>query len=276
MPLVDFFSRGGALKSSWYGDCLPYPNESEEDMTDKVWFVTGASRGLGRSVIEQALGAGHNVVGTARRIDALSEFEQSYPGRFLALPLDVTDAARAQSAIGETVWAFGRLDVVVNNAGIAPAGAFVDQPPEEWKEVFAVNVTAPAALCRAAGPLLLAQRSGKVINIASTSGISGKPLLVSYSASKGAVIQFTKALAAEWASDNVQVNVIAPGAFETRAQQVVLESPDLRLRRTRRIPARRMAMPAEIGPLVCLLASPSTTFITGSVFVIDGGEVAKL
>jgi 2-deoxy-D-gluconate 3-dehydrogenase len=245
-------------------------------LTGKVAIVTGASRGLGRAAAVALAREGAMVLAAARSDGDLQRLADEFGGNVLPRRCDMRDEAAVAGLVDVAVSEFGRLDVVVNNAGIAPAGAFVDQPPEEWKEVFAVNVTAPAALCRAAGPLLLAQRSGKVINIASTSGISGKPLLVSYSASKGAVIQFTKALAAEWASDNVQVNVIAPGAFETRAQQVVLESPDLRLRRTRRIPARRMAMPAEIGPLVCLLASPSTTFITGSVFVIDGGEVAKL
>ncbi|MDT5350193.1 MAG: hypothetical protein QOH91_3480 [Mycobacterium sp.] len=88
-------------------------------MAEQVWFVTGASRGLGRSVVEQALAAGHRVVGTARRIDALSEFGLAYPGRFVALALDVTDSARAQSAVEEAVSRFGRLDVVVNNAGYA-------------------------------------------------------------------------------------------------------------------------------------------------------------
>jgi 2-deoxy-D-gluconate 3-dehydrogenase len=139
-----------------------------------------------------------------------------------------------------------------------------------------VNVAAPAILAREAGRHLVAQRSGKIINVASTSGISGKPTLVAYSASKGAVIQFTKALAAEWARYGVQVNAIAPGAFETDAQRAVLDSPVLLEKRTRKIPARRLAAANEFGPLACYLASPLADFVTGSVFVIDGGEVAKL
>jgi 2-deoxy-D-gluconate 3-dehydrogenase len=123
---------------------------------------------------------------------------------------------------------------------------------------------------------MVPQRSGKIINIASTSGILGKPTLVAYSASKGALLQFTKALAGEWASKGVQVNAIAPGAFETSAQQAVLDSPEMLAMRLKKIPARRMGVDAEIGPLLCYLASPKSNFVTGSVFVIDGGESSKL
>jgi 2-deoxy-D-gluconate 3-dehydrogenase len=174
------------------------------------------------------------------------------------------------------VSAFGRLDIIVNNAGIAPAGSFLSQDADLWERVFAVNVFAPVALARSAGAIFQEQKSGKVINIASTSGILGKAGLVAYSASKGAVLQMTKALAAEWAPFNIQVNAIAPGAFETRAQEAVLESEDLLKRRLRKIPLGRMGDANEIGPLVCLLASHWSDFITGSVVVADGGESAKL
>jgi 2-deoxy-D-gluconate 3-dehydrogenase len=100
--------------------------------------------------------------------------------------------------------------------------------------------------------------------------------LVAYSTSKGALLQFTKALAAEWANKGVQVNAIAPGAFETDAQRVVLESPDILKRRLGKIPVRRMGDTAEIGPLICYLASPVSDFVTGGVYVIDGGESCKL
>jgi 2-deoxy-D-gluconate 3-dehydrogenase len=141
---------------------------------------------------------------------------------------------------------------------------------------MAVNVRAPAILSRAAGQHLVDQGSGKIINIASTSGILGKAMLVTYSASKGALLQFTKALSAEWASKGVQVNAIAPGAFATDAQSAVLNSPDILERRLRKIPARRMGESEEIGPLVCYLASGKSDFVTGAVFVIDGGESCKL
>ena len=123
---------------------------------------------------------------------------------------------------------------------------------------------------------MIAQGSGKIINIASTSGILGKAILVAYSSSKGALLQFTKALAAEWAKKGVQVNAIAPGAFATDAQSAVLESPDMLKRRLGKIPVRRMGETEEIGALICYLASGASDFVTGSVFVIDGGESCKL
>jgi 2-deoxy-D-gluconate 3-dehydrogenase len=186
------------------------------------------------------------------------------------------DAAEVAALADLAVTTFGRLDVVVNNAGIAPAGKFSEQPQEQWDEVFAVNVRAPAVLTRAAGKHFLAQRAGKVINVASTSGINGKPMLVSYSASKGAMLQFTKALAGEWARFGIQVNAIAPGAFETDAQAAVLNDDAILTARLKKIPAGRMGQGSEFGPLVCYLASPLSDFMTGSVVVIDGGEVSKL
>ena len=114
------------------------------------------------------------------------------------------------------------------------------------------------------------------MNIASISGIRGKARLAAYSASKGAIIQLTKALAAEWARYNVQVNAIAPGFFETEAQQQVLDDPATLKARLSKVPARRAARPEEIGPIVCLLASPRSDFMTGSVVVVDGGETAKI
>jgi 2-dehydro-3-deoxy-D-gluconate 5-dehydrogenase len=246
------------------------------ELTDRVAIVTGASRGLGHAAATALVGQGMRVLAVARGADELAKLRATAPDRIEHAVVDMADAEQVAALPDRAVELFGRLDVVVNNAGIAPAGRFVDQPLEEWDRVFAVNVRAPAVLARAAGRHFLAQRSGKVVNVASTSGISGKPVLVSYSASKGAVLQFTKALAAEWARFGVQVNAIAPGAFETDAQAAVTGAPEVLERRLRKIPAGRMGRPEEFGPLVCYLASPLSDFMTGSVLVFDGGEVNKL
>jgi len=249
----------------------------ELQLAGKTAIVTGASRGLGRAIALALAGEGVGVLAVARNEDLLRSLaETSSGGTIYAATADMRDPEQVSALPATALAAFGRLDIVVNNAGIAPARAFLDEEQSEWQEVFDVNVSAPAALARAAGRHMLAQGSGKVINIASISGLLGKASLVAYSASKGALIQFTKALASEWATSGVQVNAIAPGAFETEAQKAVLESPDLLKRRIRRIPARRIAAPEEIGPLACYLASPVSDFVTGSVFVIDGGEASKL
>jgi 2-deoxy-D-gluconate 3-dehydrogenase len=242
----------------------------------KVAIVTGASRGLGRAAAEALLAEGASVLLVARSRDALNEVHHEHRERTAIKECDMRDMDAVAALPDAAVEAFGRLDIVVNNAGIAPAGRFDEQPQKQWDEVFDVNVRAPAVLTRAAAQHLLPQGSGKVINVASTSGIKGKPTLVSYSSSKGALLQFTKALAGEWAKKGVQVNAIAPGAFTTDAQSMVTDSPDILARRLRKIPAGRMGDPEEFGPLVAYLASPLSNFVTGSVTVIDGGEVSRL
>jgi 2-deoxy-D-gluconate 3-dehydrogenase len=239
-------------------------------------IVTGASRGLGQAAALALAGQGVSVLAAARSLDELKELEKTMPGKILAAQCDMKDSAAVAQLPAQAIDAFGRLDIVVNNAGIAPAGFFLEQSEEVWDDVMAVNVKAPATLARAAGRHMLERGSGKIINIASTSGILGKAMLVAYSTSKGALLQFTKALAAEWAKKGVQVNAIAPGAFETDAQRLVLESPDILKRRLGKIPVRRMGDTEEIGPMICYLASAASDFVTGSVFVMDGGESCKL
>jgi len=246
------------------------------ELEGQVAIVTGASRGLGRSSAVALLEQGVRVLAVARSIDELRKLESEHPDTVRAVQCDMQDAAAVSALPQQALDAFGRLDIVVNNAGIAPAGKFVEQSPAVWQQVMAVNVTAPMLLAQAAGRIMLAQGSGKIINIASTSGILGKATLVAYSSSKGALLQFTKALAAEWARSGVQVNAIAPGAFETDAQAAVLESPEMLTRRLRKIPAGRMGDSDEIGPLVCYLASRKSDFATGAVYVIDGGESSRL
>lgn len=245
-------------------------------LAGKVAIVTGAGRGLGRAAALALAAEGVKVLGVARSEDELRSLAAMDPERIGVQTCDMLDTDAVAALPDAAIARFGQLDIVVNTAGIAPAGAFVDMDDETWRRVFAVNVFAPATLARAAGAHLLAQGSGKIINVASTSGILGKPTLVAYSSSKGAVLQMTKALAGEWAKRGVQVNAIAPGAYETDAQSAVLESEEFLARRLRKIPAGRMGMPSEIGPLVCLLASPASDFITGAVFVADGGESSKL
>jgi len=246
------------------------------ELEDQVAIVTGASRGLGQASALALVEQGVKVLAVARSLGDLEQLEARAPGCIRAQHCDMKDSEAVARLPQIALDAFGRLDIVVNNAGIAPAGYFLDQEEQQWDDVMAVNIKAPATLTRAAGRHLIAQRSGKIINIASTSGILGKAMLVSYSSSKGALLQFTKALAAEWAAKGVQVNAIAPGAFETDAQRVVLESEDLLRRRIGKIPVKRMGDIDELGPLVCYLASPKSNFVTGSVFVIDGGESSKL
>jgi 2-dehydro-3-deoxy-D-gluconate 5-dehydrogenase len=246
------------------------------ELDGKVALVTGASRGLGAAIATGLAAEGAVVVAAARSGDDLKAVAATSPGRISAIEVDLLDERGTATLVDRVVERHGRIDVLVNNAGVAPAGDFVTQSPEVWQRAWAINVLAPMLLAQAAARHFVAQRSGKIVNVASTTGVRGKPLLVAYSTTKGALTRFTEALAAELAQHDVQVNTIAPGAFVTEAQQAVLDSPDLLQRRIRRIPAKRMADPEEIVALACLLASPRSDFVTGSTFVIDGGESGKL
>lgn len=246
------------------------------ELDGKAAIVTGASRGLGRAIALALAEQGALVLAVARSVEELQTLQSAAPRNVRIRQCDMRDAASVARLPAEALEAFGRLDIVVNNAGIAPASPFLEQADNVWHDVLAVNVTAPAVLSQTAGRIFVQQGSGKIINIASTSGLRGKPQLAAYSASKGALLRFTEAVAAELASNGVQVNAIAPGAFATDAQQAVTASPTILERRLRKIPARRMGEDWEIGPLVCYLASPKSNFVTGATFVIDGGECNKL
>jgi 2-deoxy-D-gluconate 3-dehydrogenase len=245
-------------------------------LSGAVILVTGASRGLGAAMALALAREGASVIAAARSKDSLDEVAERGGGRISVVAADMRDESSVTGLVEQVVARHGRIDGLVNNAGVSPAGKFADQDPAVWRDALTVNVMAPMLLAQAAGRHMIAQGGGRIVNVASTTGVRGKPHLVAYSTSKGAIVRFTEALAAEWAAKNVQVNCIAPGAFRTEAQKAVTESADLLRRRVAKIPAGRMAHPDEIVPLTCLLVSPLSSFTTGAVFVVDGGESGKL
>jgi 2-deoxy-D-gluconate 3-dehydrogenase len=245
-------------------------------LTDTVVLVTGASRGLGAAMALQLAAEGAYVVAAARSEASLAEVAARGGGRISVVESDMRDEESVAALVPEVIARHGRIDGLINNAGIAPAGKFATQDPAIWKDALTVNVLAPMVLAQAAGVQMIEQGGGRILNVASTTGLRGKPFLVGYSTSKGAVVRMTEALAAEWAPKNVQVNCLAPGAFVTEAQKAVTESPELLARRIAKIPAGRMADPSELVPLACLLVSPLSSFTSGATFVVDGGEVGKL
>jgi len=248
----------------------------EMGLKGTVAVVTGASKGLGAAIVRAYAQEGMKIVATARNGEELKKNAEEFPGQIVIFEGDVCDPARAQELVDLAIASFGRLDCIVSNAGIAPAANFLEMSIETWHEVFSVNLFAPVALSKAAGPIFIEQGHGKIIHIASTSGLRGKPSLAAYSSSKGALLRFTEALSGEWAKFNIQVNAIAPGAFHTDAQQAVTSNPEVLNLRLRKIPAGRMGDPNEIGYMSCYLASEQSNFVTGATFVIDGGESAKL
>ncbi|MEZ7005920.1 SDR family NAD(P)-dependent oxidoreductase [Streptomyces sp. AD55] len=248
------------------------------DLRGKVAIVTGAGRGLGRSMASALVAAGAAVTVAARtgtELDAFAEEVAAAGGRVLACPTDITDEAAVARMVAATVDTFGRVDILVNNSGIVASTPLLDQPAEEWDRVVATNLRGTYLATRAAGRHLVAQGSGKVVNIASNFALQGVAGHAAYSASKAGVIAFTRTMAIEWARYGVQVNAIAPGYFATPLNAGLRADPDATAKVTRAIPARRMGRPEELASWLLLLAGGASDFMTGEVIVIDGGQSVR-
>ena len=221
--------------------------------------------------------AGADIVLAGRSTDALAETARlaaGSGGRTLVVPTDVASYAAVESLVDRARRELGRLDIVVNNSGVAKVAPLVEMTPEDWRLMLDVNLTGVFNGCRAAAPHLIAQKSGKVINVASVLGQVGLPGYTLYGATKGGVIALTRALGVEWARHNVQVNAIAPGWFATDMTNEAFANPRINERLTRDIPARRIGQPHEIGPLAVYLASAASDFMTGQTVFLDGGHSA--
>ena len=245
------------------------------DLAGKVAVITGASRGLGRTMAGALAEAGAAVVLGSRTVADLNAFSQELSDaghRSLPVETDVTDPDSVDNLISSTVAHFGRVDVVVNNSGVVAFAPLIDQDVEEWDRVLSTNLRGTFLTMRAAGRHLVAQGSGKVINIASNFAYLGVPNCAAYAASKAAVISLTRTMAVEWARHNVQVNALAPGYFATDMNQALREDPANLQKVLRRIPAGRMGEAVELVPWLLLLASSASDFMTGEAIVLDGGQ----
>lgn len=245
----------------------------------KTAIVTGGGRGLGRAIALEFASAGANVVVAARswnEISQVAEEIQNVGAKGLAIKTDVTSEEEVQKMVEYTLNEFGGIDILVNNAGTSIVKPIVEMSTAEWHQVINTNLTSAFLCCRTVGPYMIKQRSGKVINVASIAGLRGGPgVYIAYSTSKAGLINFTRALAVEWARYNIQVNAIAPGRFDTEMSKEVLENPETLQRILRKIPLRRIGRPDEVGPLALYLASDVSDYVTGEVIVIDGGAMVK-
>jgi NAD(P)-dependent dehydrogenase (short-subunit alcohol dehydrogenase family) len=246
-------------------------------LAGKAAVVTGASRGLGRAIAVALAEAGADVALAARSKHDLEEtarLVERAGRRAVVVPVDVASYAEVEALMGRTVRELGRLDVLVNNAGVARVAPLAEMTSEDWRFMLDVNLTGVFNGCRAAAPHLIAQKSGKVINVASVLGQVGLPGYTIYGATKGGVIALTRALGVEWARHGVQVNAIAPGWFATDMTDPAFSDPRINERLTRDIPMRRIGRPEEIGPLAVYLASAASSFMTGQTIFLDGGHSA--
>lgn len=245
----------------------------------RVAVITGASRGLGQAAAWALAEAGCDLALLARSSEDLEaaarQIEAEHRRKVLIVPTDVTDEGSVEEAASMVIAAFGRVDVLVNNAGVAHVSPLLELQLDDLRRVLDVNVVGTMLCCRAFGAHMVAQRKGAVVNMASVAGLAGEPDLTAYCASKGAIVALTKALAVEWARHGVTVNAIAPGYFRTDLNKAALDDPRVGPKIVSHIPLRRVGQPEELGPLIVYLASDAAQYMTGSVVVIDGGQTAR-
>ena len=247
-------------------------------LENKVAVVTGASRGLGRAMALGLAGAGADIIAVASSSEnaaaSVAEIE-ALGRRAVGIGCRQDDPAEVRRAVDECIDAFGHVDILVNNAGTirrAPAEDFSD---EDWSTVMDTNLTGVFQFCRGIGKHMRERGHGKIINIASLLSFSGGITVPAYAASKGGVMQLTKALANEWASKGLQVNAIAPGYFATD-NTAALQADEIRNTSIlARIPTGRWGDPEDLQGAVVFLASPASDYVNGHILTVDGGWMAR-
>lgn len=248
------------------------------DLTGRVAIVTGGSVGLGRQIAEGLAEMGANLVLCARkreRCEKAAEELKQLGVKVLPLGCDVRNPAAIQEVVDATVSQFGRIDILINNAGTSWRAQVEEMRLEHWNKVIETNLTGTFLFSQAAGKVMIGNRRGKIINIASVAGLRGAPpefQAIGYHASKGGVIIFTKDLARKWAMHNIHVNAIAPGWFPTDMSGVAIERNKESLRKS--IPLNRFGNGHDLKGAAVFLASDASDFVTGHVLVVDGGQCA--
>ncbi len=246
------------------------------DLTGKVAVVTGGNGGIGLGMAKGLAAAGASIVIAARdrgKADvAIAELE-GLGARAEFVEVDVSDEASVNAMVETAAALWGRLDIVVNNAGTSVRKPPQDISMDEWYRVLETNLTGTFTCCKAAYPHLKAQGGGKIINVGSMMSIFGSPVAAGYAASKGGVVQLTKSLAAAWAPDNIQVNAVLPGWIETDLTAAITSHalPDLYERITARLPAGKWGVGDDFAGIAVFLASAASDYITGTTIPVDGG-----
>ena len=235
------------------------------DLTNKVVLITGATGGIGGDIANQMKAAGATVVVTGRNADKLSAFDDS----FIKIAADLSEKGAAEKLIADTIEHAGRLDVLINNAGITSDTLMMRMSDEQFDSVLNTNLRATFQLCRAAIMPMIKQRSGRIINMASIVGVVGGAGQTNYAASKGGMIAMTKSIAAEVASRGITANAIAPGFIKTPMTDVLNE--ELKKKYLEQIPAGRFGEPVDIANACVFLASDEASYINGQTIHINGG-----
>jgi NAD(P)-dependent dehydrogenase (short-subunit alcohol dehydrogenase family) len=245
-------------------------------LAGQVGIVTGGGQGLGKSFCHALAEAGADIVVAEinEKTGPVTVEEMEARGRRgLFVKTDVRDQESVETMVERTLLAFGKIDFLMNNAGIVQHLPAEEVAPDDWREVLDVNLTGVFLCCQAVGRHMIERKQGRIINIASMSGliVNFPQAQASYNASKAAVIHLTRSLAAEWAPHNVRVNAIAPGYMNTAMAQPFFDDPDYGGVWIKAIPMGRPGEPEELGPAAVFLASEASSYMTGATIVVDGG-----
>ncbi|MCM0593483.1 MAG: 3-oxoacyl-[acyl-carrier-protein] reductase [Gloeotrichia echinulata IR180] len=249
-------------------------SENLQLLRGKVAIITGASRGIGRAIAQELATYGANVVvnyaSSSNAADNLVAEITATGGQAIAVQADVSKIEQVDVLFNTVIDKFKRIDILVNNAGITRDGLVLRMKPEDWQAVIDLNLTGVFLCTRAASKVMLKQRSGRIINIASVAGQMGNPGQANYSAAKAGVIGFTKTVAKELAARGITVNAVAPGFITTDMTSNLSNTEEI----LKFIPLGRYGQPEEIAGMVRFLAAdPAAAYITGQVFNVDGGMV---
>ena len=243
-------------------------------LKDKVVLVTGAARGIGREIAASFAKEGCDIVAWDINMQETDELARTVEGcgrKFMAQEVDITDAAKVSEAVNKILDKLGKVDILVNNAGITKDNLLLRMSEAEWDAVIDVNLKGTFNCIKAASKLMIKQRSGKIINIASIIGIIGNAGQANYSASKAGIIALTKTVAKELACRNINVNAVAPGFIQTEMTAKLPE--DVKRKMLEAIPLSKFGSPKDVAALCVFLASEEANYITGQTIVIDGGMV---
>jgi len=242
-------------------------------MSSRTVLITGASKGIGKAIAEGLAAAGYNLALVARSADLLAELAAQLDGpvKVKAYPGDISAWEDAERILGEVHAEFGEVYGLVNNAGVTQDGLFMRMSPENWRKPIDINLGGTFYFTRAAAPIMMRQREGRIINISSVIGLTGNAGQANYAASKAGIIALTKSVAKELGGRNVTANAIAPGFITT---DMTAELPEkVRSDMLSRIPLKRFGAGSDVAGVVKFLLSEEAAYITGQTLVVDGGMI---